>query len=370
MKFLFFSLAKHQTLYFSRLLEQPGIEGRVVELKQLPLPALTDFYTVARRVEWARLVFEKCQERRVKGKYAGVIYRLLLRIEMLVMALRCAALLSRERPDAVVVWNGSNRHCQLMLALLGPSVRRFFFENGLLPGTTTLDSKGVNYHNSVPRDASFYRAYAQRVELNDDERPVKLIPRKPRIQGDMPSILPKRFIFIPFQDDRDTQIRLFSPWINNMRDLFHLGESIARETGWIVVLKEHPSSRESYPDLHEKCHERLFFANGNATQELIESCSLVVTINSTVGLESILLNKPLITLGQAFFNVEGVVMNAGAVPEVIKLIEVFPEWPIDAGLRKAFLHYLAHEYCVPGRWQDAENEHLVEVSSRLLRGCS
>ena len=26
--------------------------------------------------------------------------------------------------------------------------------------------------------------------------------------------------FIPFQDDRDTQIRLFSPWINNMRDLF------------------------------------------------------------------------------------------------------------------------------------------------------
>mgnify|MGYP001766295411 CR=1 FL=1 len=367
MKFLFFSLAKHQTRYFGQLLQQPGMQGRVVLPGQLPFPALGRLGEVIRRVDWPRLVEEKCQERRVKGKYEGLIYRLLLRLEMLVMALRCAALLARERPDALVVWNGSNRHCQLMLALLAPGTRTFFFENGLLPRTTTLDPKGVNYHNSVPRDAAFYRAYAQRVAISDDDQPIRLIPRKPRSEGPLPVTLPERFIFIPFQDDRDTQVRLFSPWIHNMRELFALGERIARESCWAVVFKEHPSSREQYPDLHQRCHERLLFANGNPTQELIEASALVVSINSTVGLESVLLNKPLLTLGQAFFNVEGVVMHADSAEEALALIDRFPNWPVEAGLRRAFLHYLSDCYCVPGRWQDAEQGHLAEAAQRLQR---
>lgn len=368
MKFLFFSLAKHQTRYFGQLLEQPGMQGRVVLPGQLPFPALGRLGEVVRRVDWPRLVDEKCQERRVKGKYEGALYRLLLRLEMLVMALRCAALLARERPDALVVWNGSNRHCQLMLSLLEPGTRTFFFENGLLPDTTTLDPKGVNYHNSVPRDAAFYRAYARQVAFPDDDRPIRLIPRKPRSEGPPPVALPERFIFIPFQDDRDTQVRLFSPWIHSMRELFALGERIACETDWAVVFKEHPSSREQYPDLHRRCHERLLFANGNPTQELIEASALVVSINSTVGLESVLLDKPLLTLGQAFFNVEGVVMHADSAEQALDLLGRFPVWPVEAGLRRAFLHYLANRYCLPGRWQDAESEHLREAARRLRSG--
>lgn len=367
MKFLFFSLAKHQTRYFTQLLQQPGMAGKVVLPSDLPLPSLYALGEVLRRVGWSRLVEEKCQERRIKGKYQGWIYRLLLRLEMLMVALRCARLLRRERPDVLVVWNGSNRYCQLMLSLLGPGVRTFYFENGLLPGTTTLDRQGVNYHNSVPRDAAFYRSYAQRVVLPEDEHPIRLIPRKPRSEGPAPILLPRRFIFIPFQDDRDTQIRMFSPWIHNMRELFALGERIAQETEWTVVFKEHPASRASYPDLHARCHARLLFANGNPTQSLIESSALVISINSTVGLESVLLNKPLMTLGQAFFNVEGVVMHAETADQVIQLLQQFPQWPLEPVLRQSFLHYLAHEYCVPGRWQDAEPEHLLEVSRRLLR---
>jgi capsular polysaccharide export protein len=365
MKFLFFSLAKHQTLYFSKLLAQPGMQGRVTELKQLPFPALGKLFEVLKRVEWARLVAEKCQERQVKGKYYGTAYRLLLRAEMLVMALRCAALLARERPDALVVWNGSSRHCQLMLSLLEPGTQKFFFENGLLPGTTTLDCKGVNYLNSVPRTADFYRGYAQRVSNLEVDETVRLVPRKPRNEGVAAVVLPQRFIFIPFQDDRDTQIRFFSPWIRNMRALFELGERIAQTSDWTVVFKEHPSSRESYPDLHARCNARLFFANGNPTQQLIESSAVVISINSTVGLESLLLGKPLLTLGQAFFNVQGVVVHCESAQAVETALAAYPLLPVDAGLRRAFLHYLKYEYCIPGRWQDAEPAHLAEVVSRL-----
>lgn len=363
-KFLFFSLAKHQSQYFQLLLEQPGMQGRVRTPRQMPFPALGAIRRVIARIDWAKLVEEKCQERRVKDKYQGLAYRLLLRLEMLVMALRAQALLDRERPDVVVVWNGSNRYCQLLLALLPEGIRTFFFENGLLPDTTTLDRRGVNYHNSVPRDAAFYRAYgAQQPSVEASN--VTLIPRKPRAAGPAPIQLPERFVFIPFQDDRDTQVRLFSPWVGNMRELFALGERLAAETGMAVVFKEHPSSRESYPELHRRVHDCLLFANGNSTQELIESSQFVVTLNSTVGLESLLLGKPLLTLGQAFFNVEGVVMHADSAEELLRIARLYPDWPVDDELRVHFLHYLRHQYCVPGRWQDGASGHLMEVSRRL-----
>ncbi|MDP3816323.1 capsular biosynthesis protein [Pseudomonas sp.] len=363
-KFLFFSLAKHQTIYFQRLLTNTPLQGRVVTPRQLPLPALGGWHRVIQRIGWHKLVEEKCQERRVKAKYEGAFYRLLLRLEMLVMALRLQALVERDKPDAVVVWNGSNRYCQLLLSLLPEGTKTFFFENGLLPDTTTLDPRGVNYFNSVPRDAAFYRAYAARQAI-DLQQEVTLIPRKPRVAGQVAITLPERFVFIPFQDDRDTQVRLFSPWIGNMRELFALGERLVAETGWTVVFKEHPSSRESYPELHQRTHERLMFANGNATQELIEACEFVVTLNSTVGLESLLLGKPLLILGQAFFNVEGVAMHADSRDELMRIAKDFPQWPVDEVLRRSFLHYLQHEYCVPGRWQDSSGEHLMEVARRL-----
>lgn len=364
-KFLFFSLAKHQTIYFQRLLNETPLQGLVVTFRQLPWPKLSGWQRVLRAVDWTKLVEDKCQERRVKGKYDGLLYRGLLRLDMLVMALRLQALLEREKPCTLVVWNGANRHCQLLLSLRPAETRTFFFENGLLPDTTTLDPHGVNYFNSVPRDAAFYRAYAERQSVNRVPQVVTLIPRKPRVEGQVAISLPERFIFIPFQDDRDTQVRLFSPWVGNMRELFALGERVAAETGWTVVFKEHPSSRESYPELHRRTHDGLMFANGNVTQDLIEASEFVITLNSTVGLESLLLGKPLLTLGQAFFNVEGVVMHADSADELLQIAKDYPRWPVDEALRKSFLHYLQHEYCVPGRWQDSSAEHLLEVAQRM-----
>ncbi|WJN58994.1 capsular biosynthesis protein [Pseudomonas sp. SO81] len=364
-QFLFFSLAKHQRIYFQRLLDETELQGKVVAPRNMPWPHPWQWARVAGRIDWAHLVEEKCQERRVKRKYQGSLYRLLLRLELAFMALRAEALLSRERPANLVMWNGSHRYCQLLRALLPEGCGTFFVENGLLPDTTTLDPRGVNYFNSVPRDAAFYRAYAERQQGTDLQQAVTLIPRKPRVEGRVAIALPERFVFIPFQDDRDTQVRLFSPWIGNMRELFALGERVAAETGWTVVFKEHPSSRESYPELHQRTHERLLFANGNPTQELIEASEFVITINSTVGLESLLLGKPLLTLGQAFFNVEGVVMHADSAGEMVRIVKAYPQWPVDEALRRSFLHYLRHEYCVPGRWQDSSADHLMEVARRM-----
>lgn len=362
--FLFLALAKHQSIYFQRLLEATDLRGTLAVPGDLPWPRPWDLPRIAGRIDWTTLVEEKCQERRVKRKYQGLLYRLLLRLELLWMALSVQALLERERPTAVVMWNGSHRYCQLLQALLPAGCRTFFFENGLLPNTTTLDPKGVNFRNSVPRDAAFYRRYAAD-RPDEAHSAVTLVPRKPRHTGLEPVVLPERYVFVPFQEDRDSQVRLFSPWVGDMRQLFALGERLVAETGLTVVFKEHPSSRDAYPELHQRTHERLLFANGNSTQALIEGSQFVVTLNSTVGLESILLGKPVVTLGQAFFSIEGVTMQADSADELVRLARQFPDWPLDDALRRSFLHYLKNEYCVAGRWQDAGAEHLQEVARRM-----
>lgn len=364
-KVLFFALARHQHLYFQRLLDETELDGKVVTPGKLPWPRPWQLSRVAKRIDWPQLIEDKCRERRVKRKYEGGLYRLLLRVELAWVALRVQALLVRERPLNIAMWNGSHRYCQLLLSLLPDNCQTFFFENGLLPGTTTLDPKGVNYRNSVPRTAAFYRGY--QASADDSAIQVDLIPRKPRNTGLTPIELPERYVFIPFQDDRDTQVRLFSPWISDMRELFALGERLSREAGITVVFKEHPASRESYPDLHRRTGERLLFANGNSTQELIESSQFVITLNSTVGLESILLDKPVLTLGQAFFNIPGLVIHADSAEELIDAVSAFPQWPLEPGIRRSFLRYMTIEYCVKGGWQNADHAQLDRVAKRMAR---
>ena len=363
-KTLFISLAKHQGLYFNRLLNETELQGKVVSPQHMPWPRSLRISRIVSRIDWPSLIEEKCEERRVKKKNNGTLYRLLLRLELLWMALRAQALLDRERPDALAFWNGAHRYCRLLAALAPAGCKTFFFENGLLPDTTTVDPRGVNYLNAVPREASFYLDYPHPVP-ESQAAPV-LIPRAPRSAGPAPIMLPAQFVFIPFQDDRDSQVRLFSPWIRNMRDMFALGERLAEETGMTVVFKEHPSSRESYPELHERTHERLLFANGNATQQLIEASQFVITVNSTVGLESLLLGKPVLTLGQAFFNVEGLVMHADNADQVMALARGFPQWPLDERLRRNFLHYLSESYCIKGSWKNADQAQLQRVADRIL----
>ena len=365
MKVVFLGLAKHQITYFNALLENSELTGTVVTPAALPCPSVTGLRQVLRRVEWKRLVREKCTERATKGRYHGVLYRLVLRAELLVVALRFGRLMRRERPDAVAMWNGGHRYCALLASMCEERVLRLYFENGLLPGTTTLDSQGVNYRNSVPRDPEFYRSYAERYpERLNCVRSVALVPRDAKRQSKSVE-LPSSYIFIPFQDDWDTQIRLFSPWIRNMRELFAFAELVAQRSGTVVVLKEHPSSRVKYPDLVKRASSKVIFANGNSTQELIENADCVVTVNSTVGLESILLAKPVLVLGEAFYAVEGVAARAQSAEEALALLEKLPAWGLSEELRQAFISYLRDEYCLPGRWQDADAEHYLTVARRI-----
>lgn len=287
-------------------------------------------------------------------------------------AVRYYVFLQRQDFDCAIMWNGLHINNQAMkLACQVAGIRTLFLENGLLPNTTTLDPLGVNFGNSVPRDPAFYRALPPR-PLHEDLR--QLVPRKPvKPRGDTRAIeLPERYVFIPFQVESDTQILLYSPWIRNMRHLFEVISRCARHPALQhchFIFKEHPTSYDHYDDLHAQTSARVYFANGNSTQQLIEGAAAVVTVNSTVGIEALLYHKKVITLGEAFFAIEGVCRSAADEGALCERLQRVDDWQVDGELTDKFLGYLRYEYLVEGGWRDPSPAHWQSLQRRIATLC-
>lgn len=278
--------------------------------------------------------------------------------------------IERLHPDAVGVWGGNAVDARaVVVAARDAMLPCFRFENGFLPNTTQMDLRGVNAESSVPREEGFYQNRATTADAEVPYAPSTRTPLRAK-RGLSPVSLPERYLFVPFQVHLDSQVILHSPWIRDMRQLFDtLVRSARRVSGApALVFKEHPSCPMRYPELHREASQlgNVCFANGNSTEELIRNAAGVVTLNSTVGAESLLLAKPVLALGNAVYEVRGVASSARSEDEVVQWMEdVWAGRPPAAPLRNSYLRFLNDEYLIPGRHQDPGPRHIDAVKERL-----
>lgn len=372
MKILYFAVTRLQERYYDQLSRNLDCYGRVVHHSRLfawgfhrPDEAVRKAITEG--VESEMAVVAAKQRLWGKGPLGGV-FKSLLVIRGYLQAYRYDRLLERERPDVVVLWNNRKSRQMLMAALaVKRGIRPVYFENGLLPGTTTVDWKGVNYDNSLPRDGKFYLQYRS----DDLQLPSHLVSREAEMGKTAPGggcDLPDTFLFVPFQVDYDSQIIIHSPWIKNMEAFAETVIEAAEGSGYTVVFKEHPSSEVTYPFLKQKvAGKKVLFANDCPTQELIERSSGIITVNSTVGLEGVLLGKKVVVLGNAFYRIEGLVKSASSVQELSEIVTGLEQWNPDDTLRKSFLNYLWGEYLIHPSWRTPTREHFTALNRRI--GC-
>ncbi len=111
--------------------------------------------------------------------------------------------------------------------------------------------------------------------------------------------LNERYVFFPTQVRSDTQLRINSD-IDNIEAI----KIITEQESIPVFVKIHPA--ESDAELIKKYKElenegKIKIVNNN-TIELIKNSQKVYTINSTVGLESMILNKDTTVLGRAIYS--------------------------------------------------------------------
>ncbi|SJZ94036.1 hypothetical protein [Consotaella salsifontis] len=277
----------------------------------------------------------------------SVAFRALLLLNELRRASRANAY------TGAIVYNGSLVP-QNVLALHAEEtgMARVYLEGGFFPGTLQVDPKGINGNNSVPRDPAFYRAQA--AEFGPDIADRSLNRRKyKRTPGDTSAeALPPRYVFVPFQVPSDMQIRNLSPWVADMHAFHRLLERLAKDVpGTVFVIKEHPSFRRSLTTTVEP-NPAIHFFNDRVTGDLIRDADAVLTINSTVGMEGLMLGKKVITLGNACYNVEGIVRHADGYEELRNAIAGLNEWHPDERLREDFLRYIRNCYLVEGSFRD------------------
>lgn len=300
---------------------------------------------------------------------------------------RLGSLLDSQRISAVFLWNGSGLAASVAVHIArAHGVRTIFGENGYFPGTMQLDPEGVNYAASITRTIGqeYLGTVADPARLNHLNEVIEGF-RHGRSRGASPprervraswwaylvdtmigfswqriaagrggtkgihntlSDLPDRFVFIPFQVRLDSQVLMYSPLVgNDMRKFLTVCREAVRAAApdYKVVVKPHPACRENYSELMREYGD-VIWLNDCSTREILEHASLVVTINSTVGLEALMLHKPVITLGLNFYNVERVVRHVESLDDLPRAIAAALREPVDLERTDRLLYYLYYHY--------------------------
>lgn len=366
MKILFFSVTNHQKKYFEKLQNNLSIMSHNVHYPSLKL--FTRYFRRITKINVNDILIEKYKEIDAKYRYYfhRILYKMFIRVQTPLVLSVCINCVEKYNPTHVALWNGKKFYQRLMLRVAEQyDIKSIFFENGSLPDTTTMDFVGVNASNSLPRNINFYKNVTM---LGAKQLPRKLVPRKVKYASKHPEKpLPKRYIFIPFQVGYDTQILQHSPWIRDMYMFFEILEEISEKVDVCFVIKEHPSdSVNNYESLYRRETDKIIFTSMD-TQALIEGADVIISINSSVAIESLLFHKRVIVLGEAFFTIEGIVKVSGSVEGIVKILLELDQWLIDKEAVDIFLKYLYFEYLIPGDWHNPTLEHYQKIEKKLKK---
>jgi len=244
-------------------------------------------------------------------------------------------------------------------------VRVHVFEEGYIrPDWATLELDGVNGHSSLPRDPNWYlkaartlpplakrptvpsrfrrraqeaTSYYARTSLGRWRFPhykshrdrsavtealgwLKQFALRKLQEGRAENVLAqlegKRYFALPLQLSSDHQIRVHSLFGTMQAGASYVIESFARSApdDTYLLVKEHPldSSLFSWRRFIRRearrlnVEDRVLFTKGGRIDDIVENSLGVVTVNSTTGTLALASGIPVITLGQAVYNIPGI----------------------------------------------------------------
>jgi capsular polysaccharide biosynthesis protein len=158
------------------------------------------------------------------------------------------------------------------------------------------------------------------------------------------------FVYFPLHVTDDYKITRIIP---HTVDQASLVEQVADAlpAGYDLVLKEHPMSvgRNSLTllrRLRRRPNVRLLPPDASS-HDLIREAEAVVVISSTVGLEALLYDKPVLTLGQPFYSGYGVTLDVDSFAEIREQVPALLRFRPDPERIRQFLHAAMRE-CLPG----------------------
>lgn len=311
-------------------------------------------------------------------------------------------------PDVIFVWNGSG-----LVASLAEHLARqrgigvLYGENGYLPYTMQLDREGVNFDSSITRrlpydlervalseaDGAATQAFLTRFRLGDfpPYAPRKRVPKpsswsriedavinwKPlhlprRLNRGIPqsATLPERYVFLPLQVAHDSQLLFHSPLVGQdlprlLRETSKSLRQIAKHHRLVVKLHPEDLGKTDYEAISRQIPD-ILFVQGMDVRKLIAGADAVVTINSTVGFEAILMEKPVVAVGRNFYTIRPLTIPVTDYRQMAPALEEALSVHHDAGIVHRLVHLARHRYFAAGSWKDHSPRSYEPVARRLV----
>lgn len=270
-------------------------------------------------------------------------------------------------PDHVAVaWNGLNGSRRVFMdGARDAGARRLFFELSPFKGRITCDPMGVNQANGLPRSAAFYLDWMQRTGVAHDTwrghraKIVQRAPSRAKSPGMGEAGQGGPYIFAPLQVPGDSQLRIFGGTFRTVPDFIDALVAAADHLpdGWHLKIKEHPTAEISFAQEIASRSPRVILDNQTDTFALVGNAAAVITVNSSVGLEAMFFEKPVIACGECFWAIPGIADHAPDLGAMTPLFARPEALGFDPAARAAFLNYLLDQYYLvtddsdPGRAQ-------------------
>jgi Capsule polysaccharide biosynthesis protein len=247
----------------------------------------------------------------------------------------------------------------------------------------------IREHRTTPlggdRPRTAARHYAVKAIWDRDNvylTPTSWLSRDLRARARLPAVrrlysekLPERgFVYFPLQVADDYKILRLRP---HCADQEAIVDQVIRAlpAGADLVVKEHPMSIGRNP-VHRLARmaapPNVHLAEPHtSTLELIERALAVVTISSTVGLEAVMLGKPVMTLGRPFYSGYGITVDIEDRAELPERMPGLLAFEPDLERTRRFLH-AAKRHCYPGApvLVDSSDENAMHLATTLDRAAS
>lgn len=287
-----------------------------------------------------------------------------------------------RKDETLVVWNGHAIPTGAAVAAArAVGCRVIFCEYGVFPETVAIDPKGINYASSITEIApEFFRRWpVDETRLQElfsahwQQRPLRKSTADATAHCDDGTPLPPRYIVFAMQVHDDSQLFLFSKRFASMFDaapyVWQQVQAYNARTGDDIrlVVKEHPTDfgRIDYRTLRASMPGALFL-RATPIDEIFRNALAVVTINSSVGIKALLCRRPVITLGDAFYNIPGVVRHLGQDGVFADALADVLSSELDQELIAHFLYFLREEFLVALSRNEMNPNRLQRAAQRIM----
>lgn len=133
----------------------------------------------------------------------------------------------------------------------------------------------------------------------------------------------ERIIFYAAQVEDDANMLLYSPsFLTNLSFLTYVASAMRGIKDAVLVVKPHPKEAKTIPNLGSEFGIKMIVEREINIKDILPLASVVTTINSTVGFEALLYNKPVVVGGNAHYSHRGFTFDVSHSDRLISTEEL------------------------------------------------